>query len=281
MAGGISMRVRLGVKLALAGLIAVAAHGVSAAGAIDVQFGATGTVFGPTPQYTGAAVVGGASDQWNFAGGTFNPDYLTSTAGWGRTITNQALFDTAGAATGATLSLTTPDAFISLEAFHPFFKTTPYADLMDSFVFADGNRLGNGGGQDGAGLVTLNGLDAGGLYELILLSSGDVIGRATRFTLDGVEKIATPTGIGTFASGDNFVTFLTQADVGGSLSFTFDAASGAEGNLNGLQLVELQRPEIDGGSPTPEPGTWGLMLLGFGAVGGAMRVRRRARLALA
>lgn len=267
------MRNRLRDILAVAGLAAVLGGGVAAAGTIDVQFGATGMVFGPTPQYSGAAVTGGASDQWNFVGGTFNPDYLTSTLGWGRTITNQPLFDVAGAATGASLSLTTPDAFISLAAFNPFFKSTAYADLMDSFVFADGNRLGNGPGADGAGLVTLSGLNAGGLYELILLSSGDVVGRATRFTLDGVDKVATPTGIGTFAQGDNYVTFLAAADAGGSLSFTFDAGSGIEGNLNGLQLIELRRPEIDG-SPTPEPGTWALMILGFGAVGGVMRARR-------
>ncbi len=31
----------------------------------------------------------------------------------------------------------------------------------------------------------------------------------------------------------------------------------------------------------PEPGTWGLMILGFGAVGGALRRRRREKLALA
>jgi hypothetical protein len=270
------MLIRPGLRLALAGLIALAAHGVSAAGTINVQFGETSSIFGPTPQYTGAAVVGGAGDQWNLAGGTFNPDYLTSTQGWGRTITNLALFDSTGAATGATLSLTTPDAFISLEHFSPFFKGTAYADLMDSFVFADGSRLGNGGGQDGAGVVSLSGLDAGATYELILLSSGDVVGRATRFTLDGVDKIATPTGIGTFAQDDNFVNFVTTADAGGSLSFTFDAASGAEGNLNGLQLVELRRPEIDG-SPTPEPASWALMMLGFGAIGGAARMRRRTR----
>ena len=268
------MRFRFGAPLVLAGLMAVLAHGTSAAAVINVQFGETSSIFGPTPHYTGGAVVGGAGDLWTFAGGTFNPDYLTSTAGWGRTITALPLIDSAGVATSATLSLTTPDAFISLEHFTPIFKGTAYADLMDSFVFADGARLGQAGGQDGAGSVTISGLNAGANYELILLSAGDVVGRATRFTLGGTDKLATPTGVASFVEGDTFVRFLTQADAGGSLSFTFEAASGFEGDLNGLQLVEKGRPAEVEPSAAPEPTSWALLILGFGLVGGTMRGRR-------
>ena len=261
----------LGIRLAVAtaGTIALIAGGAAQASVIDVQFGENDAILGPTPQYTGAAVVGGANDQWNFAGGAFVADYLNPHAtGWGRTITGMPLSDTLGNATGVTLSLTTPDAFISLEHYAPIFKGSAYAALMDSFVFSDGSRLGGGPGQDGAGTVTLGGLDVGSTYELILLSAGDVIGRATRFTLGGVSEIATPTAAQTFIDGGNYVTFTTEADPTGAISFTFDAASGLEGNLNGLQLIDL------GDRGVPEPAAWALMILGFGLTGARLRDRR-------
>lgn len=247
---------------------------IASAASINVQFGETSSIFGPTPHYTGAAVVGGAADLWNFAGGDFNPDYKNPNAtGWGRTISGQALFDSAGSATSVKLSLTTPDAFISLENFAPIFKGTSAAALMDSFVFADGNRLGYGGGEDGPGFVTLSGLKAGEDYRLILLSAGDVVGRATRFTVDGVEKIATPSGVAAFIEGDTYVSFLAHANADGNLMVAFDAASGREGNLNGLQLVDL------GPTGAPEPAAWALLIVGFGAAGAALRAQRRRRLA--
>ena len=61
------MRFRFGGRLVLAALAAVMAHGASAA-VINVQFGETSTIFGPTAHYTGGAVVGGDGDLWNFAG---------------------------------------------------------------------------------------------------------------------------------------------------------------------------------------------------------------------
>jgi hypothetical protein len=260
----------LGARLALGGAMALMACGASHAALIDVQFGENDNILGPTPQYTGSAVLGGANDQWNYVGGAFNPDYLNSHAtGWGRTITNQPLTDTLGNATGVSLSLTTPDAFISLAAFAPIFKNSPYANLMDSFVFAGGSRLGNGPGQDGPGSVTLSGLIAGDTYRLILLSAGDVIGRATTFTLDGDTKVATPTSAQTFIDGGNYVTFQSQAGAAGSLTFAFDAASGLEGNLNGLQLLDLGARDQTPG--VPEPAAWALMILGFGAAGARLR----------
>jgi hypothetical protein len=37
----------------------------------------------------------------------------------------------------------------------------------------------------------------------------------------------------------------------------------------------IGRFDLASGSAVPEPGTWALMILGFGAVGGALRGRRQ------
>lgn len=53
---------------------------------------------------------------------------------------------------------------------------------------------------------------------------------------------------------------------------------GDESLVAGLRLSSSQNAfEVDNFAinPVPEPGTWAMMLLGFGAVGGAMRLRRR------
>lgn len=63
---------------------------------------------------------------------------------------------------------------------------------------------------------------------------------------------------GTQFSGLSFTTGLNQA--GGATYFS---------DLRQLRLAET------GVTPTPEPGTWMMMLLGFGAVGFGMRRRRR------
>jgi hypothetical protein len=50
-------------------------------------------------------------------------------------------------------------------------------------------------------------------------------------------------------------------------------------NLAGMRLSSTQNAfEIDNINVVPEPGTWAMMLLGFGAIGIAMRRRRSTRL---
>ncbi len=54
-------------------------------------------------------------------------------------------------------------------------------------------------------------------------------------------------------------------------------SSAAAQNQSGLTVL-ASVPAVAG---VPEPATWGLMILGFGAIGGAMRARRPVRLARA
>ena len=62
---------------------------------------------------------------------------------------------------------------------------------------------------------------------------------------------------------------------------TTDFSNGPEGwTGNGIVSDSVGTPAGDNftaslGAAVPEPATWGLMILGFGAIGGAMRVQRR------
>jgi hypothetical protein len=72
----------------------------------------------------------------------------------------------------------------------------------------------------------------------------------------------------TIGNGENFIGIeATGGDVISSISF----------NTNGSGVADLRQVRLGGvaAAAVPEPGTWALMLLGFGAVGVSMRRRRR------
>lgn len=100
-----------------------------------------------------------------------------------------------------------------------------------------------------------------------------------------LENLSSATGI------INFSTVLTGMTVfgfhaggagdggQGTFFFQFDAGSGVDvititdrlnSNATGLSNAALFQT-----SPVPEPGTWAMMLFGFGALGASLRVRRR------
>jgi hypothetical protein len=73
------------------------------------------------------------------------------------------------------------------------------------------------------------------------------------------------------------------------LTFNFiNSSLGYDGNVNNTYQVNLISTNNEGshmltafarigsGAPVPEPATWGMMLLGFGGIGGVMRRQRRA-----
>lgn len=104
------------------------------------------------------------------------------------------------------------------------------------------------------------------------------------FNLSGTDLIVIPststTGISTstsIAGTDPFSTrsvFFT-AGSSGSLTFNFGTSSGD--NIG--PLLDNVRLDVTPGA-VPEPSTWAFMLVGFGAIGMAMR-RRRPQLAIA
>jgi hypothetical protein len=95
--------------------------------------------------------------------------------------------------------------------------------------------------------------------------NGTVAGQSlANFTVDA----STPgqwvhySGVANILTGGDYLT-----------SFAFNSAQGAAGDF------VVDRVYIVAGDVVPEPGTWALMILGFGSAGAALRMRRRKRLA--
>lgn len=102
-----------------------------------------------------------------------------------------------------------------------------------------------------------------------------VIDTATSMLTSTVTTMGgTPGTIDLFTIDDSMNLFLTDAAAGG-LTTAFGAP-----NLAGTQFgtATIDLAVTDPGA-VPEPGTWMMMILGFGLVGGAMRHRRRDKLA--
>lgn len=84
------------------------------------------------------------------------------------------------------------------------------------------------------------------------------------------ETYATAAGSGSSAPGISFV----QARYNDSGAFAFPNLAVNTGGYFGANALIGNRVEVAGG--VPEPATWATLILGFGAVGGAMRRRRSA-----
>jgi hypothetical protein len=65
------------------------------------------------------------------------------------------------------------------------------------------------------------------------------------------------------------------------ISFTINAASDKGSNDPLIDGVAFELTAPGGVGAVPEPATWAMMLVGFGAVGGAMRRRRGKTVAFA
>lgn len=65
-----------------------------------------------------------------------------------------------------------------------------------------------------------------------------------------------------------------------SVFYLFDFGSAGASSLNFVQSRGLSNLYVYNGNAVPEPGTWALLILGFGVVGAALRKRSQARPAL-
>lgn len=234
---------------------------------INVQFGENndGPLFGgPTPQYTGPGVVSGtAGNNWNLITNKF-----VSGPSAGLSASNILLNDASGSPTSVLLSYSTPDSFIDISGLSPIFGGAPQHDLLSSYLFADSLRNGTSSGHDGPGSVTLSGLIPGAMYQLILESVADTVGRATLFVVDGVSQVVSSDGLPIQGLYSSYAEFLVAADLAGDITFTMSAVGTGgmgfpEANLNGIQLVRMSST-----APIPEPSAYvtaivGLFLLGW------------------
>ncbi len=167
-----------------------------------------------------------------------------------------------------------------------------------SCIDLDGST-GNGGGVQTAGytfsagqLVTLSGLISGNQrntgsdnFLFAFLFSSPVSG--SNFTG------SSPGGTGNFGTFSSSLLQNVQGTVGagaafGAYSISFRALTGGTvaGRISSFGTgTDNQGPILDNFSlsiaAVPEPGTWAMMILGFGLIGGALRTRKRAVLAVA
>ena len=142
------------------------------------------------------------------------------------------------------------------------FQTDELVNLNLGYsTFGGGSAFGNAGTSLGSFLVTISGLTPGssapgpvtilpnlsGTYEFDLAP-----GRYDLIIAESEARASASTGRGIFGAAVDAGATVSQ---GGTFDFMIR-------------------------SPVPEPATWAMMTVGFGAIGAAMRQRRRRRLAL-
>jgi hypothetical protein len=121
-----------------------------------------------------------------------------------------------------------------------------------------------------------NPLEGIGYIEFNLSMSGSV-GNAISVVINAVDQFGNPSSTsGTLGSGSTFFSALaSNGEVIESISFDANGSAG----ISDIRQIRLS-PAIGGEVTTflPEPATWAMMLLGFGAVGFGMRRSRKALL---
>lgn len=78
--------------------------------------------------------------------------------------------------------------------------------------------------------------------------------------------------VGGFANS-GWESFLFTADADGLYTLEIGVQNGGDGNVSSSTLLDSVR--VRATPPIPEPASWAMMVLGFGAAGTALRTRRR------
>ena len=189
---------------------------------------------------------------------------------------NTDVFDIAQ---GATIVANTPVGVGPVEAAIGF----QGGDSFNSLVFSD-----SGGRAQSFTLRTaLPALAVGG-FNLFLSDDSQTYPQSpdrtfTQVSLSGSVDGTTFTQLATANLQQYFQTYGSRLiQVSGTFQpgayqfFRFDGLGSSNVGLYGGRVVELDAIGAVAG-PVPEPATWGMMILGFGALGYAMRRRAKAR----
>ncbi|HEY9027728.1 MAG TPA: PEP-CTERM sorting domain-containing protein [Burkholderiaceae bacterium] len=218
-------------------LLATLGSAAQAAG-INVQFSRD-----PGLQQTGAAFVGQAGDHWN--------DFLGNAGGG-------ALLDTAGAATGVSLSFSAALVYESDPGYTKF-TGTPYANLMQGYLvdFMDSPGID----------LKFSGLTPGQEYGFWVYTQGDNNSGNRRISLSangGTAVVNHQADDDVFVAGHNLAYIVSYANAFGVVDLVGRDIYG-EANINGVQFM-----------PVPEPTTAPLLVAGVLFVAGTL-LRRRGR----
>ena len=111
-------------------------------------------------------------------------------------------------------------------------------------------------------------LNYGTILGAIPSLNGSATATFTGLTLSGLTIVGIHFGNTPDAGGERNTTAFWLLDLGNTRTSTINISSGQ--GSSGAQVFAT-----GGVAAVPEPGTWALMLLGFGAIGAAMRRRRK------
>lgn len=142
---------------------------------------------------------------------------------------------------------------------------SPTADATGTLTTQDVPQAGGGF------LITGLSGTADGFGSITLVPPGGFAGNDNLLFI-GSPQLLSFSGF-SFTNGDEFGNIFFSSGLDADV--LFGLTDGASGVL-GIGTFSIT-PVVDPGVPAvPEPGTWALMLLGFGFVGAAMRRQRRA-----
>jgi hypothetical protein len=173
-------------------------------------------------------------------------------------------------------------AVVALASASPAFAATPTpppsctvvtfnVPTVDCLGFFDGNLVTGGGPQLAQALTYVGTLDANAVS---LLTKMDPASNPINFgvPLSGYTVIGIHFGNADTGYNGTGFWLLNLPTTINSVTYSSDIQTGISNA--GLYLTNGEVPHQEGG--VPEPATWATMLLGFGAIAGAMRKRRRA-----
>ncbi len=188
------------------------------AGVVNIDVSGNSGWGDPHTPYTGVAAAADAGTYWNYQVIQSNP-----------TMSGLVMSDGVTSAGSIAWTLSNPGGMRD-------YGGNGYqiaGNMMDSFVYAPGV------GDFSFGFT---GLDAGQQYDLYLYATNGVYAtQGGSFTINGITKIAAPTGqIDALIEGVNYVKFSLAADAMGVISGTAINAS----SIAGVQLQTVPEPGV-------------------------------------
>ena len=154
----------------------------------------------------------------------------------------------------------------------------------DGNYFYDLGGYGNASGPVGDGIQQAVATVLGQAYVLTFgLSSENASSPITQLTVSigGLSTVYNLSGDGSGAFKKPFTTqTINYVATGSSTLISFIQTANASGGNNDA-LIDKVSFLSSATSAVPEPGTWAMMIGGFGLVGGALRRRRSVKVALA